>query len=25
MRLSKAHAVAVPKVTAADLKEIEHH
>ena len=25
MRLSKAHAVVVPKVTAADLKEIEHH
>ncbi len=24
-RLSKAHAVAVPKVTAEDLKEIEHH
>ena len=24
-RLSKAHAVAVPKATAADLKEIEHH
>ena len=24
-RMSKAHAVAVPKATAADLKEIEHH
>ena len=25
VRLSKAHAVSVPKVTAAELKEIEHH
>ena len=25
VRMSKAHAVAVPKVTAAELKEIEHH
>jgi ubiquinol-cytochrome c reductase cytochrome b subunit len=24
-RMSKAHAVAIPKATAADLKEIEHH
>jgi ubiquinol-cytochrome c reductase cytochrome b subunit len=24
-RLSKAHAVSVPKVTAQELKEIEHH
>jgi len=24
-RMSKAHAVSVPKVTAEDLKEIEHH
>ena len=24
-RLSKAHAVGLPKVTAEDLKEIEHH
>jgi predicted metal-dependent phosphoesterase TrpH len=24
-RMSKAHAVAVPKATAEDLKEIEHH